>query len=460
MWRRYLNIFYSGFVLCSVLHEVQPLTCNQCSGMSGTCTFKSSTCKSGTTVCKTTSNTKINGGMTTKRISNSCGPCSDPVSFNCGSVVISQSSNCCDTDRCNIQIDTAPLNDTANGLQCRGCFSNSSDSCRVSEQMVKCVGAQNHCMNVSGITDLSITKSTVTPEISSKGPADSKGNVGCIVGSVVGVIGGFLITVGVCYLCHKNKRASTLKCFNCESPTGKCTQQEVCDPALNLNCRTILARLTVGFFSQVSVINRCGNCTENLSFNGGTLSAAVTEQCCQSDLCNNSITEEANTTLNGIECYRCPELFSSTCQELKEMVQCVGMQTKCLHSSVTYQTQNLIIKGCASESLCENPNALAVHNIQLKQDFYCCKERGCNRGSLVSWDQTTAPVNTVTVNNSNSTAQTFPVISANTATVTNINSTAQTFPMISTNTATVNNSSPAVHSLLALPLIILIPCLF
>ncbi|XP_038669439.1 uncharacterized protein LOC119974535 isoform X4 [Scyliorhinus canicula] len=392
MWRRYLNIFYSGFVLCSVLHEVQPLTCNQCSGMSGTCTFKSSTCKSGTTVCKTTSNTKINGGMTTKRISNSCGPCSDPVSFNCGSVVISQSSNCCDTDRCNIQIDTAPLNDTANGLQCRGCFSNSSDSCRVSEQMVKCVGAQNHCMNVSGITDLlpgstnffgkgcvseqicqavnsmiefsilfnelptcctgdfcngdlergtstpepAITKSTVTPEISSKGPADSKGNVGCIVGSVVGVIGGFLITVGVCYLCHKNKRASTLKCFNCESPTGKCTQQEVCDPALNLNCRTILARLTVGFFSQVSVINRCGNCTENLSFNGGTLSAAVTEQCCQSDLCNNSITEEANTTLNGIECYRCPELFSSTCQELKEMVQCVGMQTKCLHSSVTY----------------------------------------------------------------------------------------------------------------------------
>ncbi|GCB79738.1 hypothetical protein scyTo_0017948 [Scyliorhinus torazame] len=247
----------------NMLHEVQPLNCNQCSGMSGTCIFESSTCKLGTTVCRTTSSTQIDGGMTKKQISNSCGPCSDPVSFNCGSVVVSQSSNCCDTDLCNTQVDTAPLNDTANGLQCRGCFSNSSDSCRDSEQTVKCVGAENRCMNVSGITDRLpgftffgkgcvsaqicqavdsmiefrmrfnelptcckgdfcngdpeigtstpepvITKSPVTPEISSKGPADSKGNVGCIVGSVIGVIVGFLIMVGVCCLCHKYKRES------------------------------------------------------------------------------------------------------------------------------------------------------------------------------------------------------------------------------------------------------------
>ncbi|XP_072325087.1 uncharacterized protein [Scyliorhinus torazame] len=246
-----------------LLQGVQPLNCNQCSGMSGTCIFESSTCKLGTTVCRTTSSTQIDGGITKKQISNSCGPCSDPVSFNCGSVVVSQSSNCCDTDLCNTQVDTAPLNDTANGLQCRGCFSNSSDSCRDSEQTVKCVGAENRCMNVSGITDRLpgftffgkgcvsaqicqavdsmiefgmrfnelptcckgdfcngdpeigtstpepvITKSPVTPEISSKGPADSKGNVGCIVGSVIGVIVGFLIMVGVCCLCHKYKRES------------------------------------------------------------------------------------------------------------------------------------------------------------------------------------------------------------------------------------------------------------
>ncbi|GCB76414.1 hypothetical protein scyTo_0015482 [Scyliorhinus torazame] len=189
-----MKLFSGIFIICALVTEARSFNCNQCSGISGTCTFTPTTCASGTTSCSTSSTTQIYGGMTKKQISNSCGPCSDPVSFNCGSVVVSQSSSCCDTDLCNTQVDTAPRNNTVNGLQCRGCFNSSSDYCSASEQTVDCVGAENRCMNVSGIEALT----------------------------------------------------SPLKCFSCERPTEKCTQQEVCDPALNLNCRTILATLTVG----------------------------------------------------------------------------------------------------------------------------------------------------------------------------------------------------------------------
>ncbi|XP_078389805.1 uncharacterized protein LOC144671667 isoform X3 [Cetorhinus maximus] len=89
-------------------------------------------------------------GVTNKRIRNSCGQCSDPIAFNTGVVFISQSSSCCRTDLCNNQKVAEPVNSTQNGLKCRGCFNILSDSCRDSEQTVKCVGAETRCMSASG----------------------------------------------------------------------------------------------------------------------------------------------------------------------------------------------------------------------------------------------------------------------------------------------------------------------
>ncbi|XP_038670748.1 flocculation protein FLO11-like isoform X2 [Scyliorhinus canicula] len=587
-----MKLFSGIFIICALVTEARSFTCNQCSGMSGTCTFTTSTCMLGTTNCATTSNTQIYGGLTTKRISNSCGPCSDPISFNCGSVVISQSSNCCDTDRCNTQRDTAPRNNTVNGLQCRGCFNSSSDSCSASEQTVDCVGAENRCMNVSGfealvsggngcfakgcvseqicqavdsmiefsirfnelpmcctgdfcngdlergtstpepgimmsspvtsesssrrtasskgimmrgpvtsesssrrtasskgimmsspVTSESSSRRTasskgimmsspvtsesssrrkasskgimmsspVTSESSSRRTASSKGimmsspvtsesssrrkasSKGIMMSSPVtsesssrrtasskGIMMSSPVTSESSSRRTASSKASTLKCFSCENVISKCTQQEVCDPALNLNCRTILARWTLDSISQESFIYRCGNCTGNLSFNGGRLSAAVSERCCQSDLCNNqTITEEANATLNGLECNTCATPLVGMCQDAKEMVKCAGKQTRCLHSSIMYLSRNYTIKGCASESICKNANTITIQNIQLSQEIYCCNRSGCN-GSPGSTAQTATLANNVTV----------------------------------------HNDSPAVHSLIALPLITLILCMF
>ncbi|XP_078394264.1 uncharacterized protein LOC144678316 isoform X1 [Cetorhinus maximus] len=209
---------------------------------------------------------------------------------------------------------------------------------------------------------------------------------------------------GIFIICALVTEASTLKSFSCKTPTGNCTQQEACDPAQNLNCRTTLA--TWSLSSDVLVMNGCGNCTGNVSFNGGTLSAATTERCCQSDLCNNqTITEETNTTLNGLECYTCPALLSNTCENPNEMVKCVGVQTRCLHFSVMYQAQDIVINGCASESTCKNSGMLKLYGVQPKQDPYCCKVSGCNLRR--SEDSTTTPANTVTGKNDSPAVRSF-----------------------------------------------------
>ncbi|XP_078389806.1 uncharacterized protein LOC144671668 [Cetorhinus maximus] len=133
-----------------LLQGVRPFTCNKCVASSDSCILQETKCPSGTTTCSTTSTTEIYNGVNDKRIRNSCGQCSDPIALNTGVVVISQSSSCCHSDLCNNQIVAEPANSTQNGLKCRECFNSSSDSCRDSEQTVKCVGAETRCMSASG----------------------------------------------------------------------------------------------------------------------------------------------------------------------------------------------------------------------------------------------------------------------------------------------------------------------
>ncbi|XP_041032697.1 urokinase plasminogen activator surface receptor-like isoform X2 [Carcharodon carcharias] len=248
-----------------LLQGVRPLTCNQCVASSGSCMLREIKCPSGTTTCSTTSTTEIYSGVTNKRIRNSCGQCSDPIAFNTGVVVFSQSSSCCHSDLCNNQIFAEPANSTQNGLKCQGCFNISSHSCRDSEQTVKCVGAETRCITASGQEALSlslnnfiakgcvskqvcrsldilrpfriqftqlptcctgnlcngdpgsgtstlepgvITSRPMTTDSSSRMTANGTGGIGCIIGLVTGVTGAVLIAMGICYYQCKKKKDS------------------------------------------------------------------------------------------------------------------------------------------------------------------------------------------------------------------------------------------------------------
>ncbi|XP_043541436.1 uncharacterized protein LOC122546883 isoform X1 [Chiloscyllium plagiosum] len=139
---------------------------------------------------------------------------------------------------------------------------------------------------------------------------------------------------------------------------------------------------------------------------------------------------ETNTTLSGLQCYGCVpycgiDPTNMNCTDPSNLVKYVGQQTHCLHSSATGtscvlpcqilfshntdlastrhppntgfsvldpQQQNVIVKGCASESICRNPDVLMFYDLQPKEDFYCCQDRGCNR-----WDSGVSSVQTATV---------------------------------------------------------------
>ncbi|XP_043541628.1 urokinase plasminogen activator surface receptor-like [Chiloscyllium plagiosum] len=78
-----------------------------------------------------------------------------------------------------------------------------------------------------------------------------------------------------------------------------------------------------------------------------------------------------------------------------ETVKCVGTQTRCLHSSVTYRGQyNVTIKGCASESMCAASDLLRDYGVVMGPDLSCCTESGCNGERAASETPTTQPTTT------------------------------------------------------------------
>ncbi|GCC41181.1 hypothetical protein chiPu_0025140, partial [Chiloscyllium punctatum] len=141
---------------------------------------------------------------------------------------------------------------------------------------------------------------------------------------------------------------------------------------------------------------------------------------------------ETNTTLNSLECYTCP-LFG-TCEQPTETVKCAGTQTWCLHSYLTFNSLAFTIKGCASETMCQNPDLLKDYGVQTQQEFYCCRESGCNRGiSENSSAQTTAPSNILTANFYSSTVRNSSENMINSVMAVDNNSTEQTIAVTPSN---------------------------
>ncbi|XP_043539265.1 lymphocyte antigen 6D [Chiloscyllium plagiosum] len=119
MLQRCLKTLYPTVLICSLLSEVRPLTCHQCSATSGECKLKPVICQSGTSTCRTTSIITILDGQSTQVIRNSCGSCSDPLSINTGAVILSEKSSCCDSDLCNDRIVVGKAKMHRNPIQIR-----------------------------------------------------------------------------------------------------------------------------------------------------------------------------------------------------------------------------------------------------------------------------------------------------------------------------------------------------
>ncbi|XP_059497289.1 uncharacterized protein LOC125448407 [Stegostoma tigrinum] len=420
-----MKLFASIFVTCTLFLRALSLRCFSCKDPTGNCTEEQACNSTQNLSCRTILGTLNSFFSSDESVIYECGSCIGNLSLNLGTLSASTTESCCQSDLCNNQNITEEANTTLNGLKCFMC--SLFDTCENPATMVKCMGSQTRCLHSSvTVNSFPMTVKGCASETTCQNPEVLKDygvqtqqdfyccrGSGCNRGS--SDISSVQITtplnivtannytspvlslpVNITNTAAVNDSTSTvrmaaatptnlvtnspLRCFACEDETGVCTDQHACDPAENLHCRTILGKLTIGRITQTSVVRDCGACIGNLSFDGGTFSASTIESCCQTDLCNNrTITEEANTTLNGLQCYVCPSILSRTCDNPLEMVKCAGTQTRCLHSSIRYSGQhNVTIKGCASERMCALSDLPKVYGITLGPDFFCCAENGCN----------------------------------------------------------------------------------
>ncbi|GCB76219.1 hypothetical protein scyTo_0019109, partial [Scyliorhinus torazame] len=141
----------------------------------------------------------------------------------------------------------------------------------------------------------------------------------------------------------------TLKCYQCASPLGNCSQQVVCNPAGNYKCTTTAITVTNANQGARQIIKSCGICTEPVSFNTGVFTYFQGSKCCTSDLCNDvSHQVEENTALNGVECYACHNGSVATCTSSTSIVKCVGIQNRCAYTYIQLPVsgQHAVVKGC------------------------------------------------------------------------------------------------------------------
>ncbi|XP_072325129.1 uncharacterized protein [Scyliorhinus torazame] len=412
-----MELFSGIFIICALVTQALTLKCFKCESSTGNCTQQK--------VCDPALNLQCTTMLITSRI--------------------------------------VKENMTLNGLECDGCHSDSSAACANSTSIVKCVGIQNRCSHnyipLSSSGEHIVFKGCVSESIceyhksSSFGVQTSPDIHSCKES-----------------LCNKDTAFTGQLCHSCIGEPGGCQSRIM--QCISSSCRTVSIKEVNNGTSQEHFVKGCGNCTENVSLNTGTFKVERVEECCQSHLCNNrTIAVKANTTLNGLECYGCAPLSNNMCEDWKERVKCVGKQSWCLHLSATATSlQNVTLKGCASESICKNPDLLKIHHLRPEQDFYCCNGSGCNRGSVPSGRstaQTTTPANTVTANNYSSTlpvnminavlannSLSVEMSSANTTynlTVSNHNSMEQTSPVNSSDPVTLANNSPKPQTAVVQP---------
>ncbi|XP_056303087.1 prostate stem cell antigen-like [Danio aesculapii] len=134
------------FLLLVLFTTAHSLSCYQCDSLLGSCVNQTVTCPGGTSMCESTTTITQFGGIVVGSIENLKG-CADDCgngSVNFGILMIS--SECCTSDRCNIQDAQDPSTDTPNGNTCYSC--DESNNC---SNVLNCSGSEDLCITATGM---------------------------------------------------------------------------------------------------------------------------------------------------------------------------------------------------------------------------------------------------------------------------------------------------------------------
>ncbi|XP_056302520.1 urokinase plasminogen activator surface receptor-like [Danio aesculapii] len=172
-----MDLQNSLFLLLAFVTTGRSLSCYKCTGMTGscagqtetTCPIEASNCQSATMVTQV-------GGVTTKVKVKDCSIDCTTVSMNLG--ILMMSSECCSSDRCNVQDAPDPSTGTPNGNTCYSCDGNSCSN------VLKCSGSEDRCIKATGTFEGQTVKGCASKSICDATSVSSIQGISCCSGNL------------------------------------------------------------------------------------------------------------------------------------------------------------------------------------------------------------------------------------------------------------------------------------
>ncbi|XP_028301188.1 mucin-2-like [Gouania willdenowi] len=267
-------------------------------------------------------------------------------------------AECCDTNNCNSETLTVPVQQAENGLQCFFCLSG-TDSCSFT---VRCEGAQDRCFDGHVSTDTGVlpvagcTSTDVCEIAPEHGVLPFMEGVGNLTSgptccgtnhcndftepTTAGPTTTPIITTGLqCLSCSDS---------SCSSPVSvTCSSDTMC---ITASIKDVLSG-DESFFRGCAPPTLCPhNGTFKFSTDVVESYKIIDAECCDTNNCNSeTLTVPVQQAENGLQCFFC---LSGT-DSCSFIVRCEGAQDRCFDGHVSTDTGVLPVAGCTSTDVCE-----------------------------------------------------------------------------------------------------------
>ncbi|XP_073681090.1 urokinase plasminogen activator surface receptor-like [Garra rufa] len=161
----------------------------------------------------------------------------------------------------------------------------------------------------------------------------------------------------------------SLSCYECTSLKGSCTDQKVktCPRGSSMCSSSTSVTQSADTTAKIKVKDCAAVCASG-SLNLGILKKSSV--CCNTDQCNTQDAPDPRTDSNGKTCYYCD---GKSCSNT---LKCSGSEDRCITATGSFGDQSLVVKGCASKSICDVKSPATD-----VQSITCCEGNLCNGDS-------------------------------------------------------------------------------
>ncbi|XP_058614683.1 urokinase plasminogen activator surface receptor-like [Onychostoma macrolepis] len=164
----------------------------------------------------------------------------------------------------------------------------------------------------------------------------------------------------------------SFSCYECVGLTGSCADQKLktC-PSGSSKCMSLTTVAQAGGVTAKVQVKSCAPDCVNGYMNFGTAKTSLA--CCNTDQCNVQDAPDPPHASNGKTCYSCDG------QSCSNVMSCSGNENRCIKATASYGGQSLVVKGCASQSICD-----ATVSVPNADSISCCEGNLCNGAQSVS----------------------------------------------------------------------------